>query len=496
MANPSITALPEAPQRRMARDVYPVVADKWAAALGPWTTQVNAVVTWMGNQVDAVAASAKAASDSATAASQAVTDAQAQVKLATDQAVASKGSADAAARQLSSTETVAAAVRAQVNLPSLVGKAGQYWRVAADEKTLELVPLIISQVGDTLVSTQAPDNTWVPTGRVYSQVTYPALFAKLGVVADWVLSQQLVGNVPNNYAYPDMVFGNGLFVALDSGNGTALTSPDGVTWTVRNLPVSANFAAVEYGANFVAVATSTSTTALTSPDGITWTARTLPSTESWTNVKYSNGVYLAVAGGRIAATSANGGATWTLRNMPANNLGGVYGLAASPTTFLTLTGGQSYYTSSNGVDWTNRTMPIIAVAVIYANNVFFAFNASGQCAVSSDGVNWQNYTMPAPGNSFVVAGGGGQFIMKIVGSNTYYTSTVGEPGKWTARTAGFTDPTGSKMVYGNRSFVSIDTNGNTNRRIRRPWSYDSSQQFYTTDPIAQSQGLSQYIKAA
>lgn len=496
MANPTLTPFPTPPLPEQDEVTFNRNAANSLLAQANFVGEANTVVTWMGQQVTDVASYKKAAADSATAAGQAVTDAQTQVKLATDQAVASKGSADAAARQLASTETVAAAVRAQINLPSLAGQKGKYWRVADDEKTLELVPLVISQVGDTLVSTQAPDNTWVPTGRVYSQATYPALFAKLGVVADWAPSQQLVGNVPNSFTYPDMVFGNGLFVALDTNSGTALTSPDGVTWTVRALPVSANFAAVEYGTNFVAVATSTSSTALTSPDGITWTARTLPSTESWTNVKYSNGVYLAVAGGRIAASSTNGGASWTLRNTPANNVGGLYGLAASPTTFLTLTGGQAYYTSSNGVDWTNRTMPIIAGAVIYANNVFFALNSVGQCAVSSDGVNWQSYTMPASASSFVVAGGGGQFIMKIVGSTTYYTSTVGDPGKWTARVAGFADPTGSKMVYGNRSFVSIDTNGNTNRRIRRPWSYDSSQQFFTTDPIAQSQGLSQYIKAA
>ncbi|EXX71565.1 hypothetical protein RirG_077360 [Rhizophagus irregularis DAOM 197198w] len=97
MANPSITALPEAPQRRMARDVYPAVADKWAAALGPWTTQVNDVVTWMGQQVDLVASypaaaakSAKDASDSAVAAGQSLLETTNQAKSAAASAAAAQ----------------------------------------------------------------------------------------------------------------------------------------------------------------------------------------------------------------------------------------------------------------------------------------------------------------------------------------------------------------------------------------------------------------------
>ena len=54
---------------------------------------------------------------------------------------------------------------------------------------------------------------------------------------------------------------------------------------------------------FVAVANS-SAIAVTSPDGIKWTQRALPVSANWYSVTYGNGVFVAVArGGAIAATS-------------------------------------------------------------------------------------------------------------------------------------------------------------------------------------------------
>jgi hypothetical protein len=54
-----------------------------------------------------------------------------------------------------------------------------------------------------------------------------------------------------------VAYGNGLFVAVgrsDAGRGTILTSPDGVTWTVRASPTSNQLNGVTYGNGlFVAV---------------------------------------------------------------------------------------------------------------------------------------------------------------------------------------------------------------------------------------------------
>ncbi|WP_137279215.1 hypothetical protein [Pseudomonas rhizoryzae] len=114
----------------MARDTYPVVADKWAAALGPFTTEMNNAITWMGQQIDAAAASKKAAADSATAAAQSVSDAAAQVQLAKNQVTAASTQANNSQTYANqskdyrdSSQAAAAAAQAAAGIPAISGKA-------------------------------------------------------------------------------------------------------------------------------------------------------------------------------------------------------------------------------------------------------------------------------------------------------------------------------------------------------------------------------------
>jgi hypothetical protein len=76
-----------------------------------------------------------------------------------------------------------------------------------------------------------------------------------------------------------------------------MTSPDGITWTIRTSAADNNWVAVTYGNGlFVAVAESGSgNRVMTSPDGITWTIRTSAADNSWYAVTYGNGVFVAVA---------------------------------------------------------------------------------------------------------------------------------------------------------------------------------------------------------
>lgn len=78
-------------------------------------------------------------------------------------------------------------------------------------------------------------------------------------------------------AWRDVTYGNGLFVAVAyaAGGNNVMTSPDGITWTLRTSP-SKNWQSVTYGNGlYVAVANGFVTdSVMTSPDGITWTSRT------------------------------------------------------------------------------------------------------------------------------------------------------------------------------------------------------------------------------
>ena len=76
-----------------------------------------------------------------------------------------------------------------------------------------------------------------------------------------------------------------------------MTSPDGITWTIRVSAADNDWYSVAYGGGlFVAVAaTGTGNRVMTSPDGITWTIRVSAADRVWRSVAYGGGLFVAVA---------------------------------------------------------------------------------------------------------------------------------------------------------------------------------------------------------
>lgn len=118
-----------------------------------------------------------------------------------------------------------------------------------------------------------------------------------------------------------------LFVATNDNGVTTnniMTSPDGVTWTVRTVPTALQWNSVTWGAGpnlFVAVAGNgaTTTNIITSPDGITWTSRTSPAANIWKSVTFGSniitgtGYYVAVCSNAATANKimySTNGTTW------------------------------------------------------------------------------------------------------------------------------------------------------------------------------------------
>lgn len=93
-----------------------------------------------------------------------------------------------------------------------------------------------------------------------------------------------------------------------------MTSPDGITWTVRTAPILDWFGITYGGGLFVAVGnTGTNNRVMTSPDGITWTSRTTPNSPStgtdpnWRSVTYGNGRFVAVGASGAAYRAMTSG---------------------------------------------------------------------------------------------------------------------------------------------------------------------------------------------
>jgi len=100
---PVVEQLPTAPNRGMSSTTYPVIADAWAAKIGPWTTQVNVATVWIGVQLDlalnyknAAAQSAQYAAAAADRAEAVDTNVSEQVEAAQTAANNAKASATAA----------------------------------------------------------------------------------------------------------------------------------------------------------------------------------------------------------------------------------------------------------------------------------------------------------------------------------------------------------------------------------------------------------------
>ena len=81
------------------------------------------------------------------------------------------------------------------------------------------------------------------------------------------------GVLPSSSNWESIAYGNNRVVAISSTNGAiAAYSLNGITWTASTLPATADWYKVTYGQG-VFLAVSGNTTAATSPDGVTWTLR-------------------------------------------------------------------------------------------------------------------------------------------------------------------------------------------------------------------------------
>ena len=105
---------------------------------------------------------------------------------------------------------------------------------------------------------------------------------------------------PKNFALNGITYGNGLYVAVGSADGTdayIVTSTDGTTWTERANPKNVALLGITYGNGlYVAVGDADGTDAyiVTSTDATTWTEQSNSKNFSLFGIAYGNGLYVAV----------------------------------------------------------------------------------------------------------------------------------------------------------------------------------------------------------
>ena len=267
-------------------------------------------------------------------------------------------------------------------------------------------------------------------------------------------------------------------------------------WKLQETPIDAGFLSVAWSEDlelFCAVGGTSENGIITSPDGINWTERTMPLDQQWAEVIYADGpdVFVAVAISgttQRVMTSANGTA-WTARTTPNVDIRSV---AHSPTVGSapngrlvavgnqTSPGGNRVYTSDDaGVTWTERSYTFAHEDWVSAEwatglNLFIctAVNTiNGPVMTSPDGITWTrrdngSATTHASENWQASAWSTELNMLAVVtntGTQRVYTSHDGIT--FTARTtpniAGFGNPSYHDIVWASEigQFVAVANTG-------------------------------------
>lgn len=223
----------------------------------------------------------------------------------------------------------------------------------------------------------------------------------------------------------DLIVGNGANSAtrLAIGTNGQVLSSNGTTATWTTLASSGLLTGT-------IVASNAATTPLTAPNYVA------------TGANYTRTTYptLAALYPNPAASNADG-TTWVSGTMPTTTMP-TYGSMTSAfngTTYVVVNGSTKYFTSTDGVSWTSRTLATLVGQVAWNGSVFVAMQPSALSSntyyTSADGVTWTSRTFPVTAAFSLAAKTTATAIFVIVpaaSSATAYSSTDGIT--WTSRT--------------------------------------------------------------
>jgi hypothetical protein len=227
----------------------------------------------------------------------------------------------------------------------------------------------------------------------------------------------------------DTIYANDIFVIFPTSGTRFLTSTDGINFTERNLPSIAggfvrqstttynNVLAFGNGI-FVAIPVGGSEI-LTSNDGILWNIVTPTVKPNGFNITFGAGLFVMVGDdffNNIFYTSPNG-INWTERIMSGStNI--LRDIIYENNSFLAV-GQSTFKTSSDGITWSDVSINnnIVWQDVTYGNNLYVVVGGNpttsgrtDKCMTSTDGINWTERNMPVTGAWVSVSYGSGLYI--------------------------------------------------------------------------------------
>lgn len=226
-----------------------------------------------------------------------------------------------------------------------------------------------------------------------------------------------ITTTPNSHS--GVAFGNGLLVSVGQGitssNGFVYVSMDGSRWLAQTTPTTVFLNDVTYAqGKFVAVGGNG--TIITSTNGVNWANRTVGSTsEQLRGVTHGNGAFVAVGTGSTVRYSTDG-ENWIAAGSGAS----LKSVTFAKGLFVAVGDNGAIRTSVNGTNWTSRsTSPStfeFLYAVKYAGDRFVAVGGtagSGEGAVvlhSQNGTNWTREVSNIPSTLWAAVAAAGQYV--------------------------------------------------------------------------------------
>jgi len=213
----------------------------------------------------------------------------------------------------------------------------------------------------------------------------------------WI-KRTIYTGIISGVSYPVDIAWNGThYVVGVSSNTNVYRSTDLITWTTYTLPSSNFIATITYAAGLF-VAPTSGYYAWTSPDGATWTLRTIDLTangqDGWRDVIYAGSKFVACGVAYFAVSSD--GITWATYAKASTSstfysISYAYGKYITVGGTLTPTNNAFIDTSSDGITWTQQTLsapaPVAKGITFDGTNIFTICNYSAY-VTSTNATTW------------------------------------------------------------------------------------------------------------
>ena len=339
-----------------------------------------------------------------------------------------------------------------------------------------------------------PSPAWLCCdGAIYNNSDYPSLSSLLipGV------TNQYMGLGPMMGDYRACVWNGNLFCAIRYNSATCATSSNAVTWTNRNMPVTANWKDIAWnGSVFCAIAYGSAIAAVSS-DGITWTQVALPATGNWTSITWNGSEFLILAyQGYFSAKSADG-VNWTFypSGFPTGNYlqqhcwnGNVY--------CATVSSSNRCLVSTDGYTWTAKGIGVVSVGTKVAGNngKIVILYGSTVWVSPDDGETWQSVSLPLTGTGASATYNQVTYqpdlgFLAINASRMYAISKDGY--FWQAYSTGYPK---ASAAYGNGKCVLLSTNSYSFHDYFTVDLTKFTVPYQASSPFVSGPGASMYIK--